>query len=303
MADITIVGTGAMALYFGGRLASAGENVCFLGTWPEGLDVINQKGICVVSDKGERYFPAEATSDPEKITSSRLAIVLVKSWQSKRTANQLANVLDADGIVLTLQNGLGNAEVLAAELGEDRVAQGVTTYGATVLGPGRVHPGGEGMVTVQQHGRLAPLIQSFRKSGLKIQEVPDISGIMWEKLIINVAINPLTGLLGVKNGKLLESSAATKIMGLAAREAEEVARALGIRIKMEDPGQAAESVAAATGENLSSMLQDIRRGAPTEIDALCGAVVRSGRSVDIPTPVNKLLMLLIQARGDLTRIS
>ena len=92
-----------------------------------------------------------------------------------------------------------------------------------------------------------------------------------------------------------------RIMGLAAREAAEVAGALGIMLDIKDPGRQAEQVAAATAENISSMLQDIRRSAPTEIDALCGSVVRAGRMVDLPTPVNEILMFMIRAKEDITR--
>ncbi len=298
MAEITIIGTGAMALYFGGRLAAAGEVVRLLGSWQEGIDAINRKGICVVSSAGKRYFPAEASADPGKFPSTHMALVLVKSWQTKGAARLLAEVLHPDGIVLTLQNGLGNAEILTAEFGEEQVAQGVTTYGATVQGPGTVCPGGEGVISVQQHPKLAPLIQTLRHCDLEVQEVSDITSILWSKLVINVAINPLTGILGVKNGSLLDSPAATKIMGLAAREAAEVASVMGIKLNIKDPGRKAERVAAATAENLSSLLQDIRRNAPTEIDSLCGSVVRSGRMVDLPTPVNEILMLMIQAKED-----
>lgn len=301
MAEITIIGTGAMALYFGSRLAAAGERVRLLGSWQDGINAINLKGICVVNNAGKEYFPAEASADPGKFPSTRLALVLVKSWQTKEAAKLLEEVLEPDGIALTLQNGLGNVEVLTAALGEEQVAQGVTTYGATVLGPGTVRSGGEGVISVQQHARLTPLIQTLRRSGLEVQGVSDITSILWSKLVINVAINPLTGILGVKNGRLLDSPAAMKIMGLAAREAAEVAGALGIMLDIKDPGRQAEQVAAATAENTSSMLQDIRRNAPTEIDALCGSVVRAGRMVDLPTPVNEILMFMIRAKEDITR--
>lgn len=301
MAEITIIGTGAMALYFGSRLAAAGERVRFLGSWQEGIDAINRKGICVVNDAGKNYYPAQASVDPGKFPATQLAMVLVKSWQTERAASLLTEVLHQDGIVLTLQNGLGNAEILTAALGEDQVAQGVTTYGATVLGPGIVRPGGEGVISVQQHPRLASLVQILRKCDLEVQEVADITSILWSKLVINVAINPLTGILSVKNGNLLDNPAAKKIMGMSAREAAEVASGLGIKLNFKDPVRQAERVAAATAENLSSMLQDIQRNAPTEIDSLCGSVVRSGRMVDLPTPVNEILMLLIQAKKDFIR--
>ena len=301
MAEITIIGTGAMAMLMGARLVGAGIKVRLLGTWQECMDAVNQRGICVVEDGAARYFPAKAYSDPEQLKGARLALVLVKSWQTERAASQLCEILAGDGIALTLQNGLGNGEILRAALGQERTAMGVTTYGATVLGPGKVRPGGEGIVSVQEHPRLSELMDLFQQGGFTFQQVSDLSGLVWGKLVINVAINPLTALLEVKNGKLLDSPAVTRLMGMAAGEAVDVAQKLGIPLNFNDPAQAAKAVADATGENMSSMLQDIKRGAPTEIDALCGEVVRLGKELKVATPVNELLAMLIQGKVELLR--
>lgn len=301
MAEITILGTGAMAMLVGSQLAKAGVKVHLLGTWREGIEAVNQDGIGVVEKGAARYYPAEAHLDPGKLKDTKQALVLVKSWQTTRAANQLKEILSSDGIALTLQNGLGNGEILEAALGAERTSLGVTTYGATVLGPGKVKPGGAGVISVGEHPRLAGLLSMLEESGFVLQQISDLSGLIWGKLVINVAINPFTALLGVRNGQLLESSSIKQLMGLAAREAAAVATQLGIPLNFNDPAQAAEAVAEATGENLSSMLQDIKRGAPTEIDALCGAVVREGRKVQVATPVNEILHMLIQGKVNLGR--
>ncbi len=301
MTDILIVGSGAMALLFGSRLAASGQKVTLLGTWKEGIDAVNQSGIRVVINGSQKEYPAVGFLDPVRINPVKQALVLVKSWQTERAAKQLSQILDPDGFALTLQNGLGNAELLAAELGRKRVLQGVTTYGATLLGPGIVSPGGEGLISLEDHRGSEQWIQSLSSGGFSVQCVPDLSGLVWSKLIINVAINPLTAILNVKNGHLLKSRSTKELMRLAAIETSEVARAKGIRLGYENPAEAAESVAEATSNNLSSMVQDMRRGGPTEINAICGEVVREGRSVGLPTPVNLILMLLTQAREELKR--
>jgi len=303
MTDILIVGSGAMALLFGARLAASDHKVTLLGTWREGIQAINQSGIRIAGDLKRDSFPAQGVTDLSKIPPVKLALLLVKSWQTERAAKQLARIMDPEGIVLSLQNGLGNLEILGEILGDRRATQGVTTYGATLIGPGVVRPGGEGIISVQPQPGLDPLIQCLKQSGFSIQEVENLSGLVWSKLIINVAINPLTALLNVKNGQLLDNKYSKDLMSLAAREAGNVASALGIEPGYEDPVSAVEAVAAATAENISSMLQDIRRGAPTEIDAMCGAVVRAGRSVNLNTPVNEIMLLLIQARENIMRIS
>lgn len=225
--------------------------------------------------------------------------MLVKSWQTPRAAKQLSRALSPQGIALTLQNGLGNAEILREALGSERAAQGVTTYGATLLGPGLVRPGGNGTISVQQHPRLAPLVEVLRNAGLIVQEVADLSRLVWGKLAINVGINPLTALLEVQNGLLLESPDAAAVMVQAAEEAAQVAARQGIHLDYADPGEAVKSVAQATSQNLSSMLQDIKRGAPTEIDALCGEVVRRAVSSGLTAPINQLLYQLVKAKVEL----
>jgi 2-dehydropantoate 2-reductase len=299
MTELLIVGTGAMALLFGSRLASAGINVSFLGSWKEGITALKENGIRVAGPEGERVYPVRVFSDPAEISQIQLALILVKSWQTEKAAAQLSQVLGPEGLALTLQNGLGNLEILSDVLGMDRVAQGVTTSGATLLEPGLVQMGGEGLISIQEHPRLLVLLELFQRAELSVQQLPDLTSMIWGKLVINVAINPITALLGVRNGVLLESKSARQVMGQAADEAAEVARAMGIELKFSDPLQAAEAVAEATADNKSSMLQDINRGAPTEIDVLCGAVTRLGLKYQVGTPTNQLLWHLVKARADL----
>ncbi len=300
MAEILIVGTGAMALLFGGHLAASGVKVTLLGTWEEGIRAVREKGIRITGETGEFAYPVKATSDIKEVKRVPFALVLVKSWQTERAARQLKEVMQHDSVALTMQNGLGNLAILRDALGEERTALGVTTYGATLLEPGLVRRGGEGVISLGIHPRLRTLKVYLQQAGFSIHETPDLSSLVWSKLIINAAINPLTALLGVTNGELLESGAARKIMSIAAEETAFVASAKGIKTSFKDPALAAEEVAAATSGNISSMLQDIRRNSPTEIDAICGEIVREGKRLNVPTPVNNLLFQLVQAQVDLS---
>jgi len=293
---ILVVGTGAMACLFSARFAAAGLPVTMLGTWEEGLRALQQHGVRVVADDGqESHYPVRAVSDLGDCGCAHYALVLVKSWQTARSARQMAQCLDPGGLALTLQNGLGNREQLAQVLGAERVALGVTTAGATLLGPGRVRPVGEPVVTLSAHPRLAPLAEALQAAGFTIETVSDTTALLWGKLVINAAINPLTALLGVLNGELLERQSARILMRAAAREAAAVAEAIGVRLPYPDPVTAAEAVAQRTAANRSSMLQDVQRRAPTEIDAICGEIVRAGERAGVPTPVNQTLRYLIKA--------
>lgn len=294
--NILLVGTGALATLFAVRLSEAGYAVSMLGTWKEGLHALQRDGARILDTNGrERAFPVFATDDPREVSGAKHAIVLVKSWQTERAAKQLQIALASDGLALTLQNGLGNRETLAHDLGQDRVSLGVTTTGATLLGAGLVKMGGEGIISLEQNQALAPLEAALRSSNFNLQIVENAQSLVWGKLVINAAINPLTALLRVPNGDLLSHPKARKMMGALARETAEVAQAENVHLPFSDPVNAAEEVAKKTAANLSSMFQDVRRGAPTEIDAICGAVTRRGMRHGIRTPYNKACWTMVRA--------
>lgn len=294
--QILLVGTGALSTLFAARLSEAGHHVSMLGTWKDGLQALNQNGARIADTDGkERAFQVYATDNPSDLSNVKHAIVLVKSWQTKRVAEKLKGILAPDGIVLTLQNGLGNREALSRDLGAGRVALGVTTTGATLLGPGLVKVGGEGILSLEQNQALGPLEAALRSSNFNLQIVQDAQSLVWGKLIINAAINPLTALLQVPNGELLSHPWARKAMSALAREAAEVAQAEHVNLPFSNPIEAVEEVARKTAKNLSSMFQDVRRGAPTEIDAICGAVTKRGEMHGISTPYNRSCWQLVKA--------
>lgn len=294
--DILIVGTGALATLFAARLTQAKNRVTMLGTWQDGIEALNRDGARLVDAKGrERRFPVRATGDPRECAGAGQVIVLVKAWQTERVARQLSACLADDGLVLTLQNGLGNRETLARDLGQGRVALGSTTTGATLLGPGLVKAGGEGVVSLEQNQALGPMEEALRSAGFNVQTVANPESLIWGKLVVNAAINPLTALLRVKNGELLKRPFAREVMRALAREAAGVARAENIALPFDDPIARAEDVAQKTAANTSSMLQDVLRGAPTEIDAICGAVVRAAERHRLGAPVNWTCWQLVKA--------
>lgn len=327
--DILLVGTGALATLFAARLSEAGHNVSMLGTWKDGLSSLRENGARILdADGNERKFRVHATNDPREVSGAKHAIVLVKSWQTERVARQLQNVLAPDGLALTLQNGLGNREILARFLDtsrsttentestegkglkekisvrsvtsvagkpSSRVALGITTTGATLLGPGLVKVGGEGILSLEQNQALGPLEAALRSSNFNLQVVEDARSLIWGKLVINAAINPLTALLRIPNGELLSHPLARRVMSALARETAQVAEAERVRLPFTNPIEAVEEVARKTAKNISSMFQDVRRGAPTEIDAISGAVTQRGAEHGIPTPYNRACWELVKA--------
>ena len=294
--NILIVGTGALASLFAARLTRAGYPVTMLGTWQQGLDAIRENGVRFIDAGGREFqFRVKATDNPRDCVGTKYALVLVKAWQTERAATQLKDCLAGDGLVVTLQNGLGNRETLMQSLGADRVALGSSTTGATLLGAGLVKAGGEGSISMERNPLLGPLEAALRSANFDVQVVDDAQSLVWGKLVINSAINPLTALLRVRNGELLERPSARHMMASLAHETATVAAAEHIVLPFDDPVAAAEEVARRTAANHSSMLQDVLRGAPTEIDAICGAVVRVAQKHRVETPANWACWKLVQA--------
>lgn len=292
--NILIVGTGALACLFAARLAPHSE-IIMLGTWEEGIQALREYGVRLVDEEGETAYPVNATSNPAECPESNFALVLVKSWQTDRAAEQLSQCLHADGIALTLQNGYGNLEKLQGVLGTERAALGITTSGATLMGPGRVRPGGKGPIHIVPRPKLQMLVERLREAGFEVEESKDLDSLVWGKLVINAGINPITALLQIPNGKLVEHPDAFALMKAAAEETAAVAKALGVRLPYDDPVARVEDVARKTAPNRSSMYQDVLRGAPTEIEAISGAIVEQGERVGVPTPINEVMLHLIRA--------
>jgi 2-dehydropantoate 2-reductase len=142
---------------------------------------------------------------------------------------------------------------------------------------------------------MSHLASLLRSGGFVVETSHDPSGLLWGKLVINAAINPITALLGIPNGEILERPTARALLAALAREAAAVAVAEGVRLPYPDPVQTVETIARRTTANRSSMLQDVTRGAPTEIDAICGAIVAAGERTGVPTPVNRTLWQLVKA--------
>jgi 2-dehydropantoate 2-reductase len=294
---LAVFGTGALACAIGGRLARSGERVVLVGRWATAREAIARQGI-VVHEERDTWATRVATASAEDPPpGGPVALVLVKSHQTVSVAPCVLRSLSPEGVAVTLQNGLGNRETLAATLGPGRVAVGVTTLGARLLGPGEVQvvPGrivlGEEPATAEAVGRLA---RRLRAAGLPAEVTTDVERVVFAKLAANCAINPLTALRGVDNGALIEDPEARRTLRAAALEVAAVAEARGVRL--EDPAGRVEQVARDTASNRSSMLQDMERGAPTEIDALCGAVTAEGRRLGVPTPVNEALWREVRAR-------
>lgn len=285
-----------MATLVGALLARGGHSVSLAGRFEPNLAAIARDGLRVADAQGDWNASARALRlGTDALPPADFVLVLVKAYQTEDVA-PAACAAARDFRLATLQNGLGNREALEACAGPARVLVGTTTAGATLLGPGHVRGHlVEAQLGAAPAGAAEELAGIFQGAGLPTRVVPDIERVLWTKLAVNCAVNPLTALNDVNNGALLERGDWREAMLAAAREVAAVAGAAGIALDG-DPVEHTLAVARATAGNLSSMLQDVRRGARTEIDAICGAVVAHGGRLGVPTPVNQALWRAVRAR-------
>ena len=298
---ISIIGSGAMGSLFGGRLSLAGHEVVLYDVHREHVEAVKRGGLAIEqAGSGEVTVASPAASvDPEDVRGSQAMIVFVKSTATEEAAKQFVPYASPDTVVLTLQNGLGNEAIIRRYFGAERTAAGVTSQGATFLGPGRIRHAGRGPTHIGMAdggaAKLAPLAAALTAAGFETHVEGDVADLIWNKLIINVGINALTALTGKPNGRLLDFEETKAIMADLVAEALAVAAARGVRITHADSLQTVYEVAKKTGANRSSMLQDFDRGRASEIDFINGAIVREGAELGIPVPVNATLTRLIRA--------
>ncbi|MFQ5575486.1 MAG: ketopantoate reductase family protein [Anaerolineae bacterium] len=297
---IAIIGGGAMGSLLAAKLPPLAP-VWLVSSWAEHRQAINRHGLRLTElDGAERTVAVAAVDSPAGVAGKvDLALICVKSRQTEAAGERAAALLNPDGLALTLQNGLGNAERLAAALGAGRVVQGVTSHGATLVGPGHVRHAGAGATHLAVRPgltrRLEAVRQLFEQAGFETHLSANLDSLVWGKLVINVGINALTAILRTSNGALVEVEPARVLMSAAVAEAVAVAQAKGISLPYLNPQAQVEQVARATAANRSSMLSDVIRAAPTEIEVINGAVVKAGEQLGLPTPVNRLLAQLVRA--------
>ena len=297
---VAIVGAGAMGSLFGSLLAEAGHNVWLFDVWQEHIEAVNQNGMTVDFDGKTRNIELQAASDPGKIGESELVLIFVKSTQTKAAAQTAARLAGPDGLVMTLQNGMGNAEAIAQTISSDRILVGTTAHGSTMLKAGSIRHAGAGPTTVGMWSqgesgfkKAQQIADQFTQTGIQTAAVKDVRPVLWDKLLVNIGINAITALTGIKNGQILDLELTKNLSREAVKEAASVAQAQDINIR-NDAVDHVFQVAAATATNRSSMGQDVDQCRPTEIDAINGFVVREAERLGIAAPVNRTLTALVQ---------
>lgn len=296
---IVIVGPGAMGLLFAGFLSKSKEEIWILDKNRERAAAINQNGVTVEGVSGKWNVKVKTTSSVKDIEDPDLVIISTKSYDTKSAITQAMPLVAEKTGVLTLQNGIGNVEIIAEAAGADKVIAGTTNLGATLIDTGVVRHAGNGQTIIGKIDGSTPVIlrdirEVFNKVKLETRISRDIKSLLWSKLVINAGINALTALVHLHNGRLIEFEGTRRILRDAVTEAVKVAKRKRIKLIYDDPLAKVEAVCEATATNVSSMLQDILRKKRTEIDFINGVIVRLGQEMGIPVPTNAMLVDLIK---------
>ncbi len=297
---IAVVGAGAMGSLFGALLFENGNDVWLYDVWTEHVAAVNMNGLWVEREGKSRTVKIRATTEKDDIGPVELAIIFVKSIQTESAAETARKLVSADGLVMTLQNGMGNADIIARVVEPNRILAGTTAHGATMLGPGKIRHAGIGPTIIgmwapgeKGHARAHQLADFFSRAGIETQFVADVREIVWQKLLINVGINAITALTGISNGQILDLEVTRELSRAAVEEAIDVARSEGIKVEQETVAQVFK-VAKATALNRSSMGQDVDNHRQTEIGAINGFIVREAGRLGLKAPVNQTLTALIE---------
>ena len=298
---ICVLGAGALGCAIGGTLSEAGNEVWLVNRDAQHVAVMNRAGLTMRTDGVDRVVKVRAATHASGVDLAsgpvELVIILVKSFHTREVIESAASIIGPQTAVLSLQNGVGHEDVLAAVVGSARVLAGKTYAGGVLLAPGHIIAGTAGKETIigelsgQPSERTARIAQTFSQAGLATTVSQSIRVTIWEKLFVNVASGALSGITRLTYGHLYQVPEVEACAIAAVAEAMAVAKAAGIAVTTTDPR--APWLKAAVGlpfEFKASMLQSLEAGSVTEIDYVNGAVVELGRLHGVPTPVNQTLV-------------
>jgi 2-dehydropantoate 2-reductase len=294
---VAVVGAGAVGGYFGGMLARAGVPVVMIGR-PTFVEAVKKNGLFLDTLQFQERIRVEAATELSAAREADIVLLCVKTMDTATTARELAPLLSPQAIVVSLQNGVDNAEQIRAASGIESLSA-VVYVAAAVPEPGRVkHVGRGDLVVGPRNAPCERVAKLFAGAGVPCRISENIAGELWTKLIWNCALNAISALGRVKYGQIAASADARKVVETAVYEVLAVARAANIHLAgFENPEAAiagAFQIAVQMGEALSSTAQDILRGKPTEIASLNGYVARRGAELGVPTPVNQTLYALVK---------
>jgi 2-dehydropantoate 2-reductase len=294
---VAVLGAGAVGCYYGGMLARAGHPVTLIGR-PLHVDAFATSGLRFEGLKFDERVAVDASTKAAAVRGAKLVLFCVKSTDTDKSAAQIAPFLEADAIVVNLQNGVDNTERIRAQVGNP-VVPAVVYVATEMAGPGHLKHHGRGdlvigsldaKVTLEILQRVQRL---FAAAGVPVTISGDVAAELWGKLVVNCAYNALSAITQLPYGTLIQGPGVREVMRDVVEETLAVARASGVHMAPDMPARVYK-IADAMPTQFSSTAQDLARGKPTEIEHLNGYVVRRGAALGIPTPANRALLALVK---------
>ena len=292
---IAVMGAGAVGCYYGGMLARAGHAVVLIGR-QQHVEAVRRDGLYMDTQTFRTHVPLQASADASGVKGAQLVLCCVKSTDTASAAAEMAPHLDPDAIILSLQNGVDNAERLQAQLGR-KVAPAVVYVATEMAGPGHVKHHGRGELVIGPSAASEELAKLFADAGVPVQISDNVAGALWVKLILNCAYNALSAIAQLPYGRLVQGEGVEDVMRDVVHECLAVAQ--GARVTVPgDIWEAVQRIAQTMPGQFSSTAQDLARGKRSEIDHLNGHVLRKGETLGIATPVNRVLHTLVKLLED-----
>lgn len=296
---VAVIGAGAMGGALAAEAARAGHDVTVVDVAPDLVAHIRTHGITVDDADSSVTVPVAATTDPAEAGPADVAIVFVKAPHTAGAAASLVPLIGPDTAIATLQNGWGNADVLAGHLPADRLVIGVTYQSCTTIGDGHVLHSGRGPTTVGPYepdgdlGRARKVAGLLDDAGWTAEATAGVRTEIWKKLVLNAATLPTAALAGLPAGALGRPTPLLDLVDALAEEAVAVAGALGLEIDAAERIERIHAVLDGAGKGKASMLQDVEARRATEIETVNGAVVRAGDAHAVPVPLNRAMVALV----------
>jgi 2-dehydropantoate 2-reductase len=288
---IAVMGAGAVGCYYGGMLARAGHDVVLVGR-PQHVETVRRAGLRLQTSSFDEQVPMRASTTPDAVQGAALVLFAVKSPDTEAAGKALAPFLERDAAILTLQNGVDNAERLAATLGRE-VLSAAVYVAVEMAGPGHVRHHGRGELVIGRGSASDAIVAAFGAAGVRVEVSDNVNGVLWAKLIVNCAYNALSAIAQLPYGRLVQGAEVPAVMRDVVEECLAVARAAGVQLPG-DMHAAVQQIARSMPNQLSSTAQDLARGRKSEIDHLNGIVVRKGAALGVPTPANRALLALVK---------
>lgn len=286
-----VVGAGSVGCFFGGMLARAGVPVTLIGRSAH-VEAMRERGLRLETQMFDETVPVQASTEAAAVAGADVVLFCVKSTDSAATAREIAPHLAEHAVVLSLQNGVENAEIIRQVLPQT-VIPAVVYVATEMAGPGHLKHHGRGELVISDSPVSQAIVASFAKAGVPVQVSDNVMGALWAKLIVNCAYNAMSAIAQKPYGQLVATASVPPLMQAIVDECLRVAAADGITV-IGDSHEAVRRIAQTMAGQYSSTAQDVARGKPNEIDFLNGYVVRRGQAHGIPAPINQTLWTLVK---------